>query len=143
MSDWEKEQAEMEEYRKKTNRRLIILFSVFALIVVIILIASSSNNHTYKSSNSTSYGSSYTGKTYSSYSSGTKSSGNSTTPFTNKYGTRTTKCAHKGCNNYIASSGDTNCCTVHSNKCLNCGKYIDEDAMYCMDCLTDYFSGKK
>ncbi len=56
--------------------------------------------------------------------------------FTNKYGTPTTKCAHSGCNNYIASSGDTNCCTTHSNKCLECNKYIDEDAMYCMDCLT-------
>lgn len=58
------------------------------------------------------------------------------TIFTNDYGTRTTICAHKGCTNYIASSGDTNCCKEHSNKCLNCGKYIDEDAMYCMDCLS-------
>ena len=56
--------------------------------------------------------------------------------FTNDYGTRTTICAHSGCTNYIASSGDTNCCTEHSNKCFNCGKYIDEDAMYCMDCLS-------
>lgn len=55
--------------------------------------------------------------------------------FTNKYGTPTTKCAHSGCNNYIASSGDTNCCTIHSNRCLECGKYIDEDATYCMDCI--------
>ena len=55
--------------------------------------------------------------------------------FTNKYGTSTTKCAHHGCNNYIASSGDTNCCTIHSRKCLECGKYIDEDATYCMDCI--------
>ena len=59
-----------------------------------------------------------------------------TTSFTNKYGTPTTKCVHPGCNNYIADSGDTNCCTTHSAKCLNCGKYIDEDAMYCMDCIT-------
>lgn len=58
------------------------------------------------------------------------------TPFTNEYGTPTTKCAHSGCNNYIASSGDTNCCTTHSNECLSCGKYIDEDAMYCIRCLT-------
>lgn len=63
-------------------------------------------------------------------------SGNQTSTFTNKYGTATTRCAHSGCTNYIASSGDTNCCTVHSNKCLNCGKYIDEDAMYCMDCIS-------
>ena len=63
------------------------------------------------------------------------SSTNSSGSFTNKYGTPTTKCAHTGCNNYIAPSGDTNCCTVHSNRCADCGKYIDEDAMYCMDCL--------
>ena len=67
---------------------------------------------------------------------------NNTEPFTNKYGTPTTKCAHAGCNNYIASSGDTNCCTTHSNKCLECGKYIDEDAMYCMDCLSKAADGK-
>lgn len=60
-----------------------------------------------------------------------------TTKFTNKYGSSTTICAHSGCKNYIATSGDTNCCTVHSNKCLNCNKYIDEDAVYCMDCLTE------
>lgn len=65
--------------------------------------------------------------------------------FTNKYGTATTKCAHPGCNNYIAPSGDTNCCTVHSNRCLQCGKYIDGDAMYCVDCLVvafDKLAGK-
>lgn len=55
--------------------------------------------------------------------------------FTNKYGTSTTKCAVAGCNNYIAKSGDTNCCTTHSNKCLECYCYIDGDAMYCMDCI--------
>lgn len=70
--------------------------------------------------------------TSSSKSSGSSSSGS----FTNEYGTETTKCAHSGCNNYIASSGNTNCCTTHSNKCAKCGKYIDEDAMYCMSCLT-------
>lgn len=58
-------------------------------------------------------------------------------PFTNAYGTRTTICAHAGCDNYIASSGDTNCCETHSNRCGNCYCYIDEDAMYCMDCLED------
>ena len=61
----------------------------------------------------------------------------SSSSFTNKYGTPSTKCAHPGCNNKIASSGDTNCCTTHSRRCLNCGKYIDEDAMYCMDCITN------
>ena len=67
------------------------------------------------------------------------------TAFTNQYGTSTTKCAHAGCNNYIASSGDTNCCTIHSRKCLNCGKYIDEDALYCISCkaLTSNSSSTK
>lgn len=58
-----------------------------------------------------------------------------TTSFTNKYGSATTMCAHYGCSNYIAPTGDTNCCTIHSRKCGNCGKYIDEDALFCMDCL--------
>lgn len=57
--------------------------------------------------------------------------------FTNKYGTATTKCHHDGCNNYIASSGDTWDCEYHAGTCLNCGKYIDCDAMYCMDCLSN------
>jgi hypothetical protein len=55
--------------------------------------------------------------------------------FTNKYGTSTTKCAHTGCSNYIANSGDTNCCKEHSNRCLDCNKYIDEDAYYCISCI--------
>ena len=55
--------------------------------------------------------------------------------FSNKYGTPDTKCAHPGCNNKIASTGDTNCCTTHSRRCANCRKYIDEDATYCMDCI--------
>lgn len=55
--------------------------------------------------------------------------------FTNKYGTSTTKCVQSGCNNYIATSGDTNCCVTHSSNCLECGCYIDGDAMYCMSCL--------
>lgn len=77
-------------------------------------------------------------------SSATKSS--STSSFSNAYGTATTKCAHAGCNNNIASSGDTNCCTTHSKRCLECNKYIDEDAMYCMSCLSkaaDKASSKK
>lgn len=55
--------------------------------------------------------------------------------FTNKYGTRTTTCHHSGCNEYIATSGDTNCCPKHSRRCLECGAYIDEDANYCMSCI--------
>lgn len=65
-----------------------------------------------------------------------QTSSNSSARFTNAYGTPTTKCAHNGCNNYIASSGDTNCCTIHSKRCLNCGKYIDEDATFCMSCIS-------
>lgn len=61
--------------------------------------------------------------------------GYSNNTFTNKFGTPTTKCAHSGCNNYIASSGNTNCCTVHSNKCAECRCYTDEDALFCLDCL--------
>ena len=68
--------------------------------------------------------------------SSTTSKDSSTFVFTNSYGNVDTKCAHTGCTNAIASSGDTNCCVMHSNKCLNCGKYIDEDAMFCMDCLS-------
>ena len=64
-----------------------------------------------------------------------------TTPFTNKYGTATTYCVQNGCNNYIASSGDTNCCTKHSARCLNCNCYIDGDAMYCMSCMSGSAKG--
>ena len=68
-------------------------------------------------------------------SSGSRSSGKTPSgPFTNAFGSPTTICAHPGCNNYIASSGDTNCCTVHSSKCLTCGKYIDEGTSYCTNC---------
>lgn len=66
----------------------------------------------------------------------TRSSKNRSITFTNKYGTATTKCNIRGCDNCIASSGDTNCCVFHSNKCLECGCYIDNDAIYCMTCLT-------
>ena len=55
--------------------------------------------------------------------------------FTNKSGTPATKCAHAGCNNYIASSGDTNYCVSHSKRCLECGCYIDEDAAWCISCI--------
>ena len=57
------------------------------------------------------------------------------TKFSNDYGSSGTKCAHPGCTGKIASSGDTNCCVLHSNQCGNCGCYIDEDALFCMDCL--------
>ncbi len=63
--------------------------------------------------------------------------------FSNKYGTRTTKCAVSGCDSYIARSGDTNCCVYHSNKCGNCRCYIDSDAMYCMSCISGALNDNK
>jgi len=72
--------------------------------------------------------------------SNSSSSKNSSKSFTNAYGTPTTTCVHSGCNNYIASSGDTNCCTKHSNRCLDCNKYIDGDAMYCVSCIRKAFN---
>ncbi len=65
----------------------------------------------------------------------TDSDSKSEKSFTNKFGTPTTICAHSGCREYIASSGDTNCCTKHSRRCLECGCYIDEDAMWCITCI--------
>ena len=59
------------------------------------------------------------------------------TSFSNSYGTSKTKCAVSGCSNYVTSSGDTNCCAIHSNKCLECGKYIDSDAAFCISCIMD------
>ena len=55
--------------------------------------------------------------------------------FTNKYGTRGTKCAQSGCPSNIASRGDSRFCEYHSNRCLKCKTYIDSDAMYCMECI--------
>ena len=75
------------------------------------------------------------------YSGSSSTNGGYSGSFTNKYGTSTTKCDVSGCNNYIAKSGDTNCCVTHSNKCKNCYCYIDRDAMYCMSCL--YSSANK
>lgn len=70
-----------------------------------------------------------------------KSGTSGDTAFTNEYGTAATKCAHSGCENPVASSGDTNCCTIHSNKCAKCGRYIDEDATWCMNCISSALSG--
>lgn len=59
--------------------------------------------------------------------------------FTNIRASSTTKCAHSGCNNYIAPSGDTSYCVTHSHKCLECGIYIDEDALFCVYCIVEAF----
>ena len=85
-----------------------------------------SNTPGYEDKSENTYGQSYYAKIFASP---------SPSSFTNKFGTPTTKCAHPGCNSYIASSGDTNCCVKHSNKCASCGCYIDEDATFCMDCI--------
>ena len=61
-------------------------------------------------------------------------------PFNNKFGTSSTLCAKPGCDAFIARSGDTNCCEVHSNRCGNCYCYIDGDAMYCMSCIENALS---
>jgi hypothetical protein len=71
----------------------------------------------------------------SSITSSSSASSRSTVQFTNKFGTPTTICAVSGCNKYIASSGDTNCCATHSKKCATCGKYIDSDAAMCLSCI--------
>ncbi len=117
--------------RKKTPLLIfIVCFVVMCLIVTQGKNPNQSKNSSSSSSNSShSSSSSSSSKSYNSYSSSKSSS------FTNKFGTSTTKCAHSGCNNYIAPSGNTNCCTTHSNRCLDCNCYIDEDAMYCIDCL--------
>lgn len=57
--------------------------------------------------------------------------------FFNSFGDMSTKCAYPGCERMIVTSGDSNCCAVHSNRCTSCSKYIDGDAMYCMDCIRD------
>lgn len=85
-----------------------------------------SNSPGYEDKSENTYGQSYYAKIFQSP---------SPSSFTNKFGTPTTRCTHPGCNNYIASSGDTNCCVKHSNKCASCGCYIDEDASFCMDCI--------
>ena len=92
--------------------------------IVKFYVSKGENNSNNTSNNNTNSNSSSSSSSYSSSSS-----------FTNNFGTPTTKCNHSGCTRYIASSGDTNCCTVHSNRCGTCGKYIDEDASYCMDCI--------
>ena len=114
-------------------KRIVSLFLAITLFALIIVVSgcTHSTNYTYGNKKSTEKST----KSYSSYSYSRSYGTNSYSSFTNKYGTATTKCAHPGCNNYIATSGDTNCCTTHSRKCLECGCYIDEDALYCVSCL--------
>ncbi len=116
---------------KKTGT---IPFAVSCVIAIALIVGCSSfsSDHTSESDISFQQEHDNTAVGYNTTTSGNKES---IKPFTNKYGTRTTICAHSGCTNYIASSGDTNCCTVHSNRCLECYSYIDEDAMFCISCI--------
>lgn len=45
------------------------------------------------------------------------------------------QCLHSGCGNLAVTTGDSRYCDVHSNKCGECGYYIDEDAMFCLNCI--------
>ncbi len=127
MSQKYDEKPTLFENWKMSFKTRIIFYMLFCFSVVfsIVLSIQSNKNNYYKDN-------------YSNFKNDTQiieSSNNYKSTFTNVYGTETTICNHSGCTNYIASSGDTNCCVKHSNKCLNCRKYIDEDAMYCMACL--------
>lgn len=49
-------------------------------------------------------------------------------------------CAEPGCRVMAVTSGDSIYCATHSNKCANCGCYIDGDALWCMDCIEEALS---
>lgn len=110
---------------------------IITILLSVIVFMSACGNSDYSSS----YSSNISNSAVTGFS--TDSSSASSVSFTNKYGTPTTICAHSGCSNYIASTGDTNCCTTHSNRCFECDKYIDEDALFCMDCLEKYSSSSQ
>ncbi len=112
------------------KKQTILLFAVLCTVILFLCACSADTAQTTTTT---------TTAAAATHNSGGSSSGRSsseTSGFSNSFGTPNTKCAHPGCDNYIASSGDTNCCVTHSNRCLECGKYIDEDAMYCMSCLS-------
>lgn len=54
-----------------------------------------------------------------------------------KVDTTPSKCLHSGCTNNAASTGDSYYCTEHSSRCLECNCYIDEDAMFCLNCIVE------
>lgn len=105
-----------------TLQIICLVLCIGSSIMSAVIALNPSDNHSYNSNGS------YSSKPSSSHSS-------SSTGFKNKYGTADTKCAKAGCSKKIATSGDTMFCTSHSNKCLNCYCYIDNDAMYCMTCI--------
>lgn len=47
------------------------------------------------------------------------------------------QCQHDGCVEMAVTSGDSRYCEEHSNKCVECGDYIDEDAEICLKCLVE------
>lgn len=51
------------------------------------------------------------------------------------------QCEHPGCTNQAAETGDSHYCEEHSNKCLECNKFIDEDALYCINCIFKALNG--
>lgn len=111
----------------------IIKLALIVIVIVIFCVANFSDDSSSTSStSSTSRSNNYSNSSKSYYN-------NEYSSFTNEYGSPSTICAHPGCTRTIASSGDTNCCTTHSNRCLNCRKYIYEDAAYCMSCLEKAF----
>lgn len=71
----------------------------------------------------------------------TKAKTETTVRFTNKHDgvTSKTPCSYPGCPKKVATTGDTCYCTFHSAKCLECGSYIDADALYCIDCILKAF----
>lgn len=46
-------------------------------------------------------------------------------------------CLHSGCTNTAVTTGDSVYCLIHSNNCMICGKYIDEDALLCLNCIAE------
>ena len=54
-----------------------------------------------------------------------------------KIDTSPEQCLHSGCSNMAASTGDSFYCEKHSNRCLECNKYIDEDALFCLNCIVE------
>ena len=124
----------MKQYFRMLSFGIVVLVMTLGLLSSCVSTPTANNATAYSTETSKANNDSTTQKQSSKSNESTEKATMSVS-FTNKYGTPTTKCAHSGCSNYIASSGDTNCCPTHSRKCLSCGKYIDEDATYCMDCL--------
>lgn len=54
-----------------------------------------------------------------------------------KVTTEPQQCLHEGCAKMAATTGDSFYCETHSNNCMECGCYIDEDAMFCLNCIVE------